>query len=297
MLDIKIFRYLTRGSSQLKKRFLPGVFVLLLGVIIAGCGNKTGADTGSPGDDGNQQTTVVAATSGTSNPFSYDKNGTLTGYDVEVLKAIFEGLPEYKLEIQPIEFEGILNGLDNGRFQLGVNNFSSNEQRREKYNFSLPIIENANVFVVRKDDNTLQSINDLKGYKAVTEVGNSGATLLENYNEQHSDAKADIIYTDENFVKQFEGIEAGKYDVRIISRVSAEKAIKEHGFANLKIVPFSTENSDPGSYILFSKSTDSKLLDEVNKRIKEIYEDGTLLKISQEQLGGDFLPKKELIEQ
>ncbi|WP_231505511.1 transporter substrate-binding domain-containing protein [Paenibacillus massiliensis] len=296
-MDIKIFRYLTRGSSQLKKRFLPGVFVLLLGVIIAGCGNKTGADTGSPGDDGNQQTTVVAATSGTSNPFSYDKNGTLTGYDVEVLKAIFEGLPEYKLEIQPIEFEGILNGLDNGRFQLGVNNFSSNEQRREKYNFSLPIIENANVFVVRKDDNTLQSINDLKGYKAVTEVGNSGATLLENYNEQHSDAKADIIYTDENFVKQFEGIEAGKYDVRIISRVSAEKAIKEHGFANLKIVPFSTENSDPGSYILFSKSTDSKLLDEVNKRIKEIYEDGTLLKISQEQLGGDFLPKKELIEQ
>ncbi|WP_154659117.1 transporter substrate-binding domain-containing protein [Paenibacillus massiliensis] len=281
----------------MKKRFLPGVFVLLLGVIIAGCGNKTGADTGSPGDDGNQQTTVVAATSGTSNPFSYDKDGTLTGYDVEVLKSIFEGLPEYKLEIQPIEFEGILNGLDNGRFQLGVNNFSSNEQRREKYNFSLPIIENANVFVVRKDDNTLQSINNLKGYKAVTEVGNSGATLLENYNEQHSDAKADIIYTDENFVKQFEGIEAGKYDVRIISRVSAEKAIKEHGFANLKIVPFSTENSDPGSYILFSKSTDSKLLDEVNKRIKEIYEDGTLLKISQEQLGGDFLPKKELIEQ
>ncbi|MNI81188.1 Bacterial extracellular solute-binding protein, family 3 [compost metagenome] len=84
--------------------------------------------------------------------------------------------------------------------------------------------------------------------------------------------------------------------MRIISRVSAEKAIKEHGFTNLKVVPFSTENSDPGSYILFSKSADSTLLDAVNKRIKEIYNDGTLLKISEEQLGGDYLPKKELME-
>lgn len=281
----------------MKKRLLLGISALLLSAVVAGCGSKAAEDPASQSEKGNKPTTVVAATSGTSNPFSYEKDGNLTGYDVEVLKAVFEGLPEYKLEIQTIEFEGILNGLDNGRFQLGANNFSSNAQRREKYNFSLPIIENANVFVVRKDDDTLKSLDDLKGYKAVTEVGNSGATLLENYNEQHPDAKSDIIYTDENFVKQFEGIEAGKYDVRIISRVSAEKAIREHGFTNLKIVPFSTENSDPGSYILFSKSADSSLLDAVNKRIKEIYEDGTLKKISEEQLGGNYLPKKELMEQ
>ncbi|MDM5281515.1 transporter substrate-binding domain-containing protein [Paenibacillus silvae] len=278
----------------MKKKFVPGILLLVLGLMIAGCGNKNEASSGTGAESG--QKTIIAATSGVSNPFSYDKDGTLTGYDVEVMKAIFEKLPEYKLEVQAIEFEGILTGLDNGRFQLGANNFSSNPERRSKYNFSLPIIENANVFVVRKDDNTLKSIEDLKGYKAVTEVGNSGATLLENYNTEHPDAKADIMYTEENFVKQFEGIEAGKYDVRVISRVSAEKAIKEHGFTNLKVVPFSTENSDPGSYILFSKSADSALLDAVNKRIKEMYNDGTLLKISEEQLGGDYLPKKELME-
>ncbi|WP_366293206.1 transporter substrate-binding domain-containing protein [Paenibacillus sp. AN1007] len=278
----------------MKKKFVPGILLLVLGLMIAGCGNKNEAGSGAGSDSG--QKTIVAATSGVSNPFSYDKDGKLTGYDVEVMKAIFEKLPEYKLEVQAIEFEGILTGLDNGRFQLGANNFSSNPERRSKYNFSLPIIENANVFVVRKDDNTLKSIEDLKGYKAVTEVGNSGATLLENYNTAHPDAKADIMYTEENFVKQFEGIEAGRYDVRIISRVSAEKAIKEHGFTNLKVVPFSSENSDPGSYILLSKSADSTLLDAVNKRIKEMYNDGTLLKISEEQLGGDYLPKKELME-
>ncbi|MEK4850783.1 transporter substrate-binding domain-containing protein [Paenibacillus sp. FSL H7-0756] len=280
----------------MKKKWVSGIIVLMLGALIAGCGNKNEAASGEQNSGSAGQKTITAATSGVSNPFSYEKDGQLTGYDVEVMKAIFKDLPEYKLEVQAIEFEGILTGLDNGRFQLGANNFSSNPERRGKYNFSLPIIENANVFVVRKDDNTLKAVEDLKGYKAVTEVGNSGATLLENYNEANPDAKAEIIYTDENFVKQFEGIEAGKYDVRIISRVSAEKAIKEHGLTNLKVVAFSTENSDPGSYILLSKSADSSLLDTVNKRIKEMYADGTLLKISQEQLGGDYLPKKELME-
>lgn len=159
-----------------RKKLVPGILLLVLGMIIAGCGNKNEASSGA--DSG--QKTIIAATSGVSNPFSYDKDGSLTGYDVEVMNEIFEKLPEYKLEVQAIEFEGILTGLDNGRFQLGANNFSSNPERRSKYDFSLPIIENANVFVVRKDDNTLKSVEDLKGYKAVTEVGNSGATLLEN---------------------------------------------------------------------------------------------------------------------
>ncbi len=283
----------------MKKLFLLGIFSVILVTAIAGCANKPATSPAPQTEEADdKQTTVVAATSGVSNPFSYEKDGQLTGYDVEVLRAIFEGLPEYKLEIEIVEFEGILNGLDNGRYQLGVNNFSSSPERREKYNFSLPVVENANVFVVRKNDETLKSLEDLAGYKAVTEVANSGATLLENYNKENPDAQAEIIYTDENFVKQFEGIEAEQYDVRIISRISAEKAIQEHGFTNLKVVSFSDDaNSDPGSYILFSKSADSSLSDAVNKRIQEIYQDGTLLKISEEQLGGDYLPKKELLEQ
>lgn len=281
----------------MKKGILLSIVSILAAAAITGCANKAATSSNETKAEVKQPITAVAATSGVSNPFSYQKDGNLTGYDVEVLKKIFEGLPQYKLEFNVVEFEGILNGIDSGRFQLGVNNFSSNPERREKYTFSLPVIENANVFVVRKDDEKLKSLEDLSGYKAVTEVGNSGATLLEKYNKEHPDAKADIIYTDENFVKQFESIESGRYDVRIISRISAEKAIREQGFNNLKIVPFSSTNSDPGSYILFAKNGDQELVDAVNKRIKEIYEDGSLLKISEEQLLGNYIPKKELIEQ
>lgn len=284
----------------MKKR-LVSVFAVLLSVLMAGCSATTSSDTSKNGEsaqsesNSGEKTVVVVATSGESNPFRYVKDGELTGYDVEVVKAIFEGLPQYELQIEITEFPSILNGLDNGRYAIGFNNFSANDERREKYDFSLPIIENANVFVVRKDDNTINSLADLSGRKAITEPGNSGATILENYNKENPDNEVEINYTEENFIKQFENIEANKYDVRIISRISAEIGIAEYGFTNLKVVPFTSENSDPGSYLLFPKGADTTLLNEVNQRIKEIYNDGTLQKISEEQLGGNYIPSESLI--
>ncbi|MGX7195849.1 transporter substrate-binding domain-containing protein [Enterococcus olivae] len=276
----------------MKKLFLTSLLAVAGVFLLAGCGSSSNEEGAAEG-----KTKIVAATSGVSNPFSYENDGTLTGFDVEVLRAIFEGLPEYDFDIQVTEFDSILNGLDNGRYQLGANNFSSNEERKEKYDFSLPIIDNPNVFVVRKSDDTLKSLEDLKDYKAVTEVGNSGATMLENYNSENPDAQAEIIYTEENFVKQFQDIETGKYDVRIISQVSAEKAIEEHGMTELKVVPFEDTTRDSGAYILFSKAADDEEFKEkVNDRLKEMYNDGTLKKISEEQLGGDFLPDASVYE-
>ncbi len=221
----------------------------------------------------------------------------MTGYDVEVVKALFSGLKqEYKVDLETTEFESILAGLDTDRYQLGANNFSYNAERAKKYNFSLPITKNPYVLVVRENDNQIKSLDDLTGKKAVTEVGNSGATLLENYNKNHS-GKIDIQYTDQDFIKQFQDIEEGKYDVRIISTISAKQAIKEHGF-KLKIVPFSDPSIYPDAYLLLPKTKDGdKLLKVVNQQIKKIYKDGTLEKISQEQLGASYLPDEKEINQ
>lgn len=269
----------------MKKRKLI-VVSLLFGILLSGCQ----AAKGTTSENENLKREIIVGTSGVSKPFSYEENGELTGYDIELVREIFSGLPEYELKFETTEFESILSGIDSDRYQLGVNNLSANEERKEKYTFSIPIISNPNVFVVRKDENNLKSLEDLGGYQAITEVGNSGATILENYNTKHEENLVDITYTDANFIKQFEEIENGKYDVRIISKISAEIAIEEQNFKNLKIVPFDDPNADAGSYILFSKTVDKELLKKVNARIKELGANQTLSKISTEQLGDDYAP-------
>lgn len=281
-------------KSKINRLIVGSIAIILVGGSLVACGQQKKESTTSSKKASTPQVLHVG-TSGVSKPFSYRDNGKLTGYDVEVVKALFSGLKQdYKLDLETTEFESILSGLDTDRYQLGANNFSYNAERAKKYNFSLPITKNPYVIVVRENDNQIKSLDDLTGKKTVTEVGNSGATLLENYNKSHN-GKIDIQYTDQDFIKQFQDIEDGKYDARIISTISAKQAIKEHGF-KLKIIPFSDPSIYPDAYLLLPKTKDGEqLLKVVNQQIKKIYKDGTLEKISQEQLGANYLPDEKEI--
>lgn len=283
-------------NKRVKKVLISGFALVAIAGGLAACANNK--KTGTADKQSNAKATVIhVGTSGVSKPFSYRDNDKLTGYDVEVVKALFADLKDqYQVSLETTEFESILAGLDTDRYQLGANNFSYNAERAKKYNFSLPITKNPYVLVVCDNDKRINSLDDLTGKKAVTEVGNSGATLLENYNKVH-DQKIDIQYTDQDFIKQFQDIEDGKYDVRIISTISALQAIKEHGF-KLKVIPFTDPSVYPDAYLLLPKTKDGdKLLKVVNQQIKKIYDNGTLEKISQKQLGASYLPDKKEIDQ
>ena len=83
--------------------------------------------------------TIVVATAGDIPPFDFEKDGHLTGYDVEVLKAVDEKLDQYKIEFQKTAWESIFPGVDAGRYQAAANNLSYTKERADKYLYSLPI--------------------------------------------------------------------------------------------------------------------------------------------------------------
>ena len=214
----------------MKKKVLSivAVIVLILAVVLGIEGHKSQQSSET------KKTKVVAATVAQSNPFTYKDGDKLTGYDVKLLEAIFKDSKEFELEWQVVDFTGVLSGIDSNRFQIGSNNFSSNAERKEKYLLSDPIVKNPNVIVVRKDSD-INSLKDIVGKKAVTEVGNNGATILEEFNKKNSDDQIDISYTKEDITSQLQGIEKGTYDARIVSKISAETLIKNNGFKDLKI--------------------------------------------------------------
>lgn len=214
----------------MKKKVLSivAVIVLILAVVLGIEGHKSQQSSET------KKTKVVAATVAQSNPFTYKDGDKLTGYDVKLLEAIFKDSKEFELEWQVVDFTGVLSGIDSNRFQIGANNFSSNAERKEKYLLSDPIVKNPNVIVVRKDSD-INSLKDIVGKKAVTEVGNNGATILEEFNKKNSDDQIDISYTKEDITSQLQGIEKGTYDARIVSKISAETLIKNNGFKDCSI--------------------------------------------------------------
>lgn len=275
----------------MKKKVLSvvAVIVLILAVVSGIKGHKSQQSTTT------KKTKVVAATVAQSNPFTYKDGDKLTGYDVKLLEAIFKDSKEFELEWQVVDFTGILSGIDSNRFQIGANNFSSNAERKEKYLLSDPIVKNPNVIVVRKDSD-IKSLKDIAGKKAVTEVGNSGATILEEFNKKNSDDQIDISYTKEDITSQLQSIEKGTYDARIVSKISAETLIKNNGFKDLKIVQLTSEetnNLDVNSYYLIEKTDQGKKIQAfINKRLKELRKSGDWKSLSEKFFGEDNLPTK-----
>jgi len=80
----------------------------------------------------------------------------------------------------------------------------------------------------------------------------------------------------------------GQFDYKIFDKIGVETVIKNQGLDNLKVIELPSDQQ-PYVYPLLAKGQD-ELKAFVDKRIQELYKDGTLEKLSQQFFGGSYLP-------
>ena len=232
--------------------------------------------------------TIVVATAGDIPPFDFEKDSNLTGYDVEVLKAVDEKLDQYKIEFQKTAWESIFPGVDAGRYQAAANNLIYTKKRADKYLYSLPPL----VLVSRKDK-ALTSLQDIAGKTTQDDTGTSTAKIVTDWNQSHSDNPATIQYSGEDVAKRLTDLANGEFDFLIFDKISVQKIIKDRGL-DLNVVDLES-NDNPNNYIIFS-SDEKEFKEQFDKVLKELYQDGTLEKLSKTYLGGSYLPEQSQLQ-
>ena len=136
------------------------LMVSMVAALAIGCGSKK--EGGSEKNEGTTEKTkyeqimekgvLTIGTEGTYKPFTYhDDKDELTGYDVEVAKAIGEKMG-VKVEFSEITWEGLLASMDNGTVDLVLNQVGVTDERKEKYDFSTPYLYSY-IALITKDDN------------------------------------------------------------------------------------------------------------------------------------------------
>ena len=102
-------------------------------------------------------------TEGPYSPFSYHDpaTGELTGYDVDVAKAVGEKLGVGSSSSRPLGLH--LRRLEANRFDVVANQVTINPERQAKYDLSEPYSVGEGVIVTRADDTSITSLADLKG--------------------------------------------------------------------------------------------------------------------------------------
>lgn len=270
---------------------------LIAGVVaLAGCQKKSEAPAAGAVP---AQTTVYAATGGSPRPFTYvDASGKLVGHNIELIEAVFARLPQYKLVLEVTDFPSIFAGLDADRYQLGVNNFAMNEERKQKYIFGTPMFENRYIVAVAQSNtdlgNSVRTMADLAGKSTLNSVGTNMATAITNYNTAHPNAQVKQNFGEANILVSLQMVEAGQYDFNLIDKPMFDYYIKDFGLKlrGIELGPDLTGDlmQTPYSYLLVSKGNE-KLSADIDRVLLELFADGTSKRICEKYFGSDYTPK------
>lgn len=222
---------------------------------------------------------IIVAMEGTWAPWTYhDEDDNLVGYDVEVAQNIAEKLG---VEVEFIEgaWDGLLAGLDAGRYDIMVNGVGVTEERAEKYNFSTPYAYNKTAVIVRGDYDEISSMEDLKGKKTANTISSTYAAQAEAYG-------ATVTGVDD-LNQTIELLLSKRIDATLNAEVVFNDYKKEHPEADVKIATYSDQVEEIA--IPIRKGDDTvTLLDAVNDALDEMAKDGTLTELSEKYFGIDI---------
>jgi His/Glu/Gln/Arg/opine family amino acid ABC transporter permease subunit len=246
-------------------------FVLLAALLTAACGSS---------QDGAQNVSssgvLRVGTEGTYAPFSFQDptTGQLAGYDVDVAKAVGDKLGK-KVEFVQTPWDSIFAALEANRFDVVANEVTISPERASKYDLSEPYSVGEGVVITRANDDSITSLDDLKG-KTV------GATITSNWAQISRDAGAKVAPV-EGFTQAITLLNQGRVDAVVNDSIAFHAYQAQTNDQSVKIGATIGEKSEQA----FAARKNSGLLPELNKALDELRADGTLASISQKYLKAD----------
>jgi len=207
-------------------------------------------------------------------PFSYyNAKKELVGFDVALSRELAKRLG-VKVEIMPVQWKNIINGLKTGEYDAILGSISVTEERAKVVDFSQPYYYARSQVMVRKDS-SLKSVKDLKNKT----VGVMGETTFED------DARTQGIANIRRYATNDDTIAAlarKEVDAIITDDVVGMYAKNKLG---VDIESLGNTLSTDKISIAVHKG-DSTLLKKIDAIIQEMQNDGTLRDLTEKMASG-----------
>jgi polar amino acid transport system substrate-binding protein len=237
---------------------------------------------------------LVVATEDDYPPFEFLVNGKATGYDHELLELLKKSVPfEIRQEILP--WQGILSGVAEQKYDIALTAVGITDARAKLLDFTTPIAESTIAYLKRKEDRSIQQVQDLSGKRIGVQQGGVSAAAVPDLEAtlQQQGGKVGAI-------KQYHGF-AEAYQDLLNQRLDAVL----HNIVSLSVLV----NDKPGlfelgkrvsrrSYAAWAvKKGDKELLDGLNEFLTNTRASGTLQKLQQKwfKISFDHLPTQPLL--
>ncbi len=252
----------------MKKLLALLLSVIFVAVCFTGCSakGKTLAEVKEAGK-------LVIATSPDFPPFENLEGTEVKGIEIDLLNLICEELG-VELVIEQMEFDAVLPGIQAGKYDVGVSGISVTPEREKNTLFTDPYCLAAQAIVV-VEGSSIKSKADLEGKKVSVQTGTTAESYcMENGYEvsafgANSDAQNEVINN--------------KVDAWVIDDLTAAEMVEKYNATNPEkklVILDEAMTTEPYAFAFCFGSED--LVEEVNKIIKTLVDNGTVAKIFEE---------------
>lgn len=252
----------------MKKILGKGIILLIMIGLLVACGDNSDGDKDKDKTTDGDKKTLKMVTSADFPPFeSRNPAGEFEGFDIEVAEIIAEELG-YELVIEDMKFSGLIGALQANRADMAMAGMSKDEKRVENVDFSEVYNESSEMFL-SKPDAPIEDLEDLTGKVVGVQIGTiqeEGAKTL----SKEYDFEVKVI---DDAGMMIQELNTGRIDAVYMDEDVATGFIEEQNLFGIK----DPTTSSPGMAIAFPK--ESELVEDVNKVIKSLEENGKLAEL------------------
>lgn len=211
-------------------------------------------------------------------PYGYmDKDGNYTGFDLELAAEVCKRR-NWQLVKQPIDWDSKDLELLSGKINCIWNGFTMTG-REDKYEWTIPYVDNSIVFVV-KNDSSIKTKAELAGKVVATQAGSSAlAALTDTEDNDENLALKDSFKSLEqtpDFNTAFMNLESGIVDAIVVD-IGVAKYQLNNRKNKFRILD---EELSKEQYAVGFRYGNVALRNNVQDTLVEIYKDGTLMEIA-----------------
>ena len=265
-----------RNDRMKWKKWLALLMAAVMTLSMAAC-TKDAGSAGSAGTEGGsnessgEKDTLVLGTSADFAPYEYHKmidgKDTILGFDVALARQIAEDMGK-ELVIKDMEFGNLITELNNGTVDLLAAGLSPTEERKQQVDFSEPYYFGEQSIIIREEDaDKYKSADDFEGASIAAQVNSIQEGIVK---EQFP--KANLVSLPK-LPDEIMSLTTGKVDGVVVEVAVAEGFIAQN--PGLMIADIEVPYDATGSCIAVKKGN-TELLEQINKTIAEVKENGKM---------------------
>ncbi|MUV38915.1 putative amino-acid-binding protein YxeM [Lentibacillus sp. JNUCC-1] len=267
------------------KKIMLFLTALLLVGLLAACGDEEETDA-APEKEATVDTIedgyFTFGSSGLYKPFNFeDLDGDLTGFEVELGEAIAK---EMGLKPKPVatqDFGALIEEVNSGRLDAIMGSMTITEKRAESVDFSDPYYRSGGVIYVHNDNDSIEAAEDLEGHSVGVVASSTYEEMVMDYITEE-DLKT---YQSDNVALQDLAAGTDRLDAVVTDKFVGMLQIEENDL-DIRPVGDRVFDEEIGAAV---KKGNQELLDEINRALQAVIDDGTYDEISKKWFDENIL--------